>query len=148
MAPNPSVLVTGVSTAEHLDDFARTELGISADAPKVILPRCCFVTVGSSKAGFRALLEEVISEHFLKFMKQTGYQDMAVQCGPDLEWFEEQLKGRRTFGIKIHCFDFTDEIYRYYLCCRGEYRARLAGCVIAHCGKQACSIHELMDMEE
>ena len=46
------------------------------------LRRVAFVTVGAT-AGFRPLLQEVLSEAFIDRLLALGYTRLVVQCGPD-----------------------------------------------------------------
>jgi len=95
--------------------------------------RHCFVTVGAT-APFRQLLEDVLSPDFLEFMSQDGFEHMTVQCGADLAWARDRLERLNTFGIRVDVMDYTADIKEHMLLCRGEYKRRLAGCVISHAG--------------
>ncbi|KAK3990865.1 glycosyltransferase family 28 C-terminal domain-containing protein [Cladorrhinum sp. PSN332] len=103
---------------------------------KAVVGRCCFVTVGSI-ASFRPLLTEVISKDFLACLSQHGYDALHVQCGPDYEWFKEEvskLDKSDLYGINISSFDYTKKMMDYMIRCRGQDKVQPAGCVIAHAG--------------
>ncbi|KAK4226667.1 hypothetical protein QBC38DRAFT_365901 [Podospora fimiseda] len=103
---------------------------------KAVVGRCCFVTVGSI-ASFRPLLSEIISKDFLACLSQHGYDTLHVQCGPDYEWFKDEvnkLDKNDLKGITINSFDYTKHMMDYMIRCRGQDKVRPAGCVIAHAG--------------
>ncbi|KAK4447887.1 hypothetical protein QBC34DRAFT_120901 [Podospora aff. communis PSN243] len=95
----------------------------------------CFVTVGAT-AGFRALLAEVASPTFFSTLAGLGFGRLAVQCGPDLAWFEETVAGlgTGTCGIEVEAFDLTNDMQAYMLACRSERGSRRPGCIISHAG--------------
>ncbi|KAK4161849.1 hypothetical protein QBC43DRAFT_322896 [Cladorrhinum sp. PSN259] len=98
--------------------------------------RCCFVTVGSI-ASFRPLLSEIISKDFLACLSQHGYDTLHVQCGPDYEWFRDEvakLDKADLHGINITSLDYTKNMMDCMIRCRGQDKVRPAGCVIAHAG--------------
>jgi beta-1,4-N-acetylglucosaminyltransferase len=99
--------------------------------------RRCFVTIGAT-AGFRSLLEEVLSSKFLESLAAHGFTTMDVQCGPDLKAFEGRLatlSEDERHGICVRSFGYTDDMESHLLACRGEQGVRPAGVVISHGGK-------------
>jgi beta-1,4-N-acetylglucosaminyltransferase len=113
----------------------------SDSLPPMELPmlknRKCFVTVGAT-AGFRPLLEKVADSTFFGNLSVFKFTELEVQCGPDLEWFEDKIARMRPqdlHGLKVTAFDFTDDMKSHLLSCRGEKDVSGPGCVIAHAGK-------------
>ncbi|KAH8887751.1 hypothetical protein GQ53DRAFT_843878 [Thozetella sp. PMI_491] len=98
------------------------------------LKRNCFITVGAT-AGFRPLLEEIISEKFLIALERHNYGSLIVQCGPDHEWFAAKVASLcEKHGINITSFERTHSMAAEYLKCRGQKGVQLAGCVVSHAG--------------
>ncbi|KAK0703219.1 hypothetical protein B0T26DRAFT_492475 [Lasiosphaeria miniovina] len=96
--------------------------------------RLCFVTVGAT-AGFRQLLAEIIKPEFLQRLAHYKFRRLEVQCGPDYDWFAEQVEALPDdYGIDIRSFTYTKNMSLCYVRCRGEAGLRLAGCVITHAG--------------
>ncbi|KAI1502855.1 glycosyltransferase family 28 C-terminal domain-containing protein [Biscogniauxia marginata] len=101
--------------------------------------RVAFVTIGAT-AGFRPLVEEVVSEPFLAKLEALGFTELIVQCGPDHGHFEA-IKPRDgsagAHGLKITGFPFTKEIEK---CMRKTARGtnggvrRGYGVIISHAG--------------
>jgi len=108
----------------------------SASSLNRVLGRRCFVTIGAT-AAFRQLLVEIIQPEFLKCLSDNGFDVLEVQCGPDYDWFQEQVNAlaeTSKHGIDITCFALTNNMASHMLACRGEAGIRLAGCVISHAG--------------
>lgn len=104
--------------------------------------RAMFVTVGSI-ASFRSLVEEVLSDKFLETISGLKYNQLFIQCGPDLELFEKirPQKGYDSHWVDIVGFSYTDDMKGYFLKCTpskgspsSERRGR--GIVMAHAGMQ------------
>ncbi|KAK3350160.1 hypothetical protein B0T25DRAFT_261097 [Lasiosphaeria hispida] len=101
-----------------------------------ILPRRCLVTIGAT-AGFRSLLAEVITPKFLASIASKGFENLDVQCGPDLAWFRRQLEEvpeEQRYDVEIDCFAFTKNLTEYMVHCRFLPGVRDNGCVISHAG--------------
>ena len=112
----------------------RLQLSINDDDDEMEFKRNCFVTVGAT-AGFRQLLEEVLSDRFLKKLASSGFAALTVQCGPDAKWFADQVSALPDRqGLKITSFERTDDMKPYFLECRGQKGVQLAGCVVSHAG--------------
>ncbi|KAK0708383.1 hypothetical protein B0H67DRAFT_496124 [Lasiosphaeris hirsuta] len=100
------------------------------------LPRRCLVTIGAT-AGFQPLLAEVITPQFLSSIAGKGFENLDVQCGPDLDWFRDQLKeipDEQRYGVKIDCFAITSNLTEYMVACRRLPGVREHGCIISHAG--------------
>ncbi len=98
--------------------------------------RRCFVTVGAT-AGFASLLKEVASVGFIQALARHGYGVLEVQCGPDLAFFNTRVArvtDEERRGVVVRSFDYTDEMDKHIIACRGEMDVRPAGCVISHAG--------------
>lgn len=101
--------------------------------PATPLPRRCLVTCGSL-AGFRPMLEEVLSQRFLQALVDAGFDTLELQCGPDLAWFKGQAKPHPRLAITIEAFSFTHQMREKMLQCRGEAGVRRSGVIIGHAG--------------
>lgn len=104
------------------------------------LPRRAFMTVGAT-ASFRTLLAEILRPAFLSWMVQYGFDDIQVQCGPDLDWFRSQLD-ELDFdlgGLNISCFRYTTDIRDFIMRCRPVEGVSNAGIVICHAGSYSSS---------
>ena len=113
--------------------------------PNPSLKRVCFVTIGAT-AGFRLLLEEVMSPSFQDRLLSLGYTDLIVQCGPDLEFFqtntaknrdEMSYQGKRLI---IKSFAYTDDIGSIMQLAgpadsQGQSDRRGYGVIISHAGE-------------
>ncbi|KAI0811475.1 hypothetical protein GGR55DRAFT_643286 [Xylaria sp. FL0064] len=77
--------------------------------------RTAFVTIGAT-AGFRSLLQEVVSSKFLKTLRSLNYTDLVVQCGPDLEYFEsiKPNDNQDSYGVKITAFSYAPDLNKYF----------------------------------
>jgi beta-1,4-N-acetylglucosaminyltransferase len=114
---------------------------IAAEQPKHRrLGRTMFVTIGSI-ASFKDLIKEVLSDKFLEILAELKFTRLIVQCGPDLDFFEETRpqKGFQSHWIDILGFSYTDNMKSYLLKCTpsdgkvdGETRGR--GIIVAHAG--------------
>ena len=97
--------------------------------------RSCFVTVGAT-TGFRALLEEILSDQFLSTLAAQGYGHLTVQAGPDHRWFKTCADALQdSHGLQIDSFERSHNMQHEFLRCRGQKDKQLAGCVISHAGK-------------
>ncbi|KAI1260976.1 hypothetical protein F5Y18DRAFT_219452 [Xylariaceae sp. FL1019] len=98
-------------------------------------PRTAFVTIGAT-AGFRALLEEVISPRFLDTLRSLRYTNLIVQCGPDHDYFNA-INPKETKGLSISGFDYAPDLAPYYLQAsagKDENGERERGLIISHAG--------------
>ncbi|GAP83108.2 putative glycosyltransferase family 1 protein [Rosellinia necatrix] len=75
-----------------------------------------FVTIGAT-AGFRSLLEEVVSPTFIAALRALGFTDLIVQCGPDLQYFEsiKSPPDGKPHGIRITAFSYAPDLGKYFL---------------------------------
>lgn len=107
--------------------------------------RVAFVTVGAT-AGFRPLLQEVLSEPFLAKLLDLGYTQLVIQCGPDGDFVKahiprrqwDESKGEGRFLQDIDVFAYTDEMAKW-MCLAGpgtdeDGGQRGYGVIIAHAG--------------
>ncbi|KAI0430684.1 glycosyltransferase family 1 protein [Xylaria sp. FL1042] len=104
------------------------------------LTRTAFVTIGAT-AGFRSLLQEVISPKFLKTLGSLNFTDLIVQCGPDLEYFEtiKPKDSQDSYGVKITAFSYAPDLNKYFtLASRSDGEdsngKRDCGVIISHAG--------------
>ncbi|KAI1439092.1 hypothetical protein GGR50DRAFT_176 [Xylaria sp. CBS 124048] len=100
--------------------------------------RAAFVTIGAT-AGFRGLLEEVVSHEFLATLKSLNFTDLIVQCGPDLEYFEaiKPQDAQKSYGVYISTFAYAPDLEKYFTqASRGgdETGKRDCGVIISHAG--------------
>jgi beta-1,4-N-acetylglucosaminyltransferase len=109
-----------------------------ADNGQKGLTRTAFVTIGAT-AGFRSLLEEVISEKFLKTLQSLKFTDLVVQCGPDMDFFEavKPRNAMESYGLNITSFSYAPDLADYFIQAshsddEGSRRAR--GIIISHAG--------------
>jgi beta-1,4-N-acetylglucosaminyltransferase len=102
------------------------------------LSRTAFVTIGAT-AGFRSLLQEIVSDKFLTTLKSLDFTHLTVQCGPDLEYFET-IKPRdalQQYGLIITAFSYAPDLNDYFMqASRGEDEngKRAYGVIISHAG--------------
>lgn len=109
------------------------EDGEDAHEP-VAFGRQCFITVGAT-AGFRQLIEEAMSDDFLRTLASLGYDRIDIQCGPDHDFFKMKASEIREFyGLKIRHFGYTGDMQSHMVECRGKAGHRLPGCIISHAG--------------
>ncbi|KAJ2986925.1 hypothetical protein NUW58_g4799 [Xylaria curta] len=101
------------------------------------LARTAFVTIGAT-AGFRSLLQEVVSARFLTTLKSLNYTDLVVQCGPDLEYFETiRLDHTQKDAVRITAFSYAPDLSKYFMqASRGDddNGKRDCGVIISHAG--------------
>ncbi|KAI8633974.1 glycosyltransferase family 1 protein [Xylariaceae sp. FL1651] len=100
--------------------------------------RTAFVTIGAT-AGFRALLEEVVSEHFLKTLQSLDFTNLVVQCGPDLEYFEviKPKNALKSYNLDISAFSYAPNLNEYFKrasYCEDENSKQHCGVIISHAG--------------
>ncbi|KAI0911268.1 hypothetical protein F4823DRAFT_314091 [Ustulina deusta] len=104
------------------------------------LTRTAFVTIGAT-AGFRSLLQEVVSPKFLATLESLNFTDLVVQCGPDLEYFEtiRPNHSHKSHGVNITAFSYAPDLNKYFtLASRGDdgnnKGKRDCGVIISHAG--------------
>ncbi|KAI3322562.1 glycosyltransferase family 1 protein [Xylariaceae sp. AK1471] len=98
------------------------------------LTRTAFVTIGAT-AGFRSLLQEVVSDKFLYTLKYLNFTDLIVQCGPDLEYFEtiKPQDALGIYGVNITAFSYAPDLNKYFIeASRSD--GRDCGVIISHAG--------------
>lgn len=95
----------------------------------------CFVTVGAT-ASFKSMIDATSSPSFLETLLDLGYTRLTIQCGPDLEYFEQKIRPSTIAEIEIKSFDFNKfglgEEMRVCKALPGKSRE---GVVICHAGK-------------
>jgi beta-1,4-N-acetylglucosaminyltransferase len=101
------------------------------------LDRVCLVTVGAT-AGFKALIDSVLSPEFWQHIASQGFTELHVQCGPDVVSASKQLalsKDQAPSGLTIDVFDVKKNLMKeeMILCKRVEGEREL-GLVISHAG--------------
>ncbi|KAI1360382.1 hypothetical protein F5Y08DRAFT_49048 [Xylaria arbuscula] len=77
--------------------------------------RTAFVTIGAT-AGFRSLLQEVVSPKFLTTLKSRSFTHLIVQCGPDLEYFNTIISSdsQESDGVEITAFSYAPDLNKYF----------------------------------
>ncbi|KAI0438856.1 hypothetical protein F4803DRAFT_564950 [Xylaria telfairii] len=102
--------------------------------------RTTFVTIGAT-AGFRSLLQEVVSPKFLTTLRSLNFTDLVVQCGPDLEYFDtiKPSHAQTSYGVNITTFSYAPDLKQYYLQASqsdgdGDDGKRDRGVIISHAG--------------
>ncbi|KAI1812933.1 glycosyltransferase family 1 protein [Poronia punctata] len=100
--------------------------------------RTAFVTIGAT-AGFRSLLEEVVSKTFLETLQSLNFTDLVVQCGPDVDYFNAitPQDALESFGLTITAFSYASDLTEFFLqASRGktEKDSRECGVIISHAG--------------
>lgn len=101
------------------------------------LRRVCLVTVGAT-AGFRALIDSVLSPEFWQCIASQGFTELHVQCGPNAVSASNQLslsKDQVPSGLIIDVFDVKKNLMKeeMILCKKLEGKREL-GLVISHAG--------------
>ncbi|KAI0451197.1 hypothetical protein F5B21DRAFT_488059 [Xylaria acuta] len=114
--------------------------GLNPDKQHVKLARTAFVTIGAT-AGFRSLLQEVVSPKFLTTLRSLNFTDLVVQCGPDLEYFGAIRPDHAptSYGVEITTFSYAPDLKQYYLQAsqsdgHGDDGKRDRGVIISHAG--------------
>ncbi|KAI0521801.1 hypothetical protein F5B22DRAFT_661188 [Xylaria bambusicola] len=114
--------------------------GIHSQRSRNRVSRAAFVTIGAT-AGFRGLLQEVVSPKFLTTLQSRNFTDLIVQCGPDLDYFLTITpdNSQESYGIEITAFSYAPDLNKYFaLASRGEYgnsnSQRDRGVIISHAG--------------
>lgn len=112
--------------------------GLNLDTKQDRLTRTAFVTIGAT-AGFRGLLQEVVSQKFLFMLKSLNFTNLVVQCGPDLEYFDtiRPRHAQESCGVEITAFSYAPELKKYFMqASRGEDEngKRDCGVIISHAG--------------
>ncbi|KAI1826107.1 hypothetical protein F4861DRAFT_537463 [Xylaria intraflava] len=100
--------------------------------------RTAFVTIGAT-AGFRGLLEEIVSDEFLTALKLLSFTDLIVQCGPDLEYFGtiKPEDARKSYGVNITAFSYAPDLDKFFMQAsrsEDENGKRACGVIISHAG--------------
>ncbi|KAI1332637.1 glycosyltransferase family 1 protein [Xylariaceae sp. FL0255] len=100
--------------------------------------RTAFVTIGAT-AGFRPLLEEVVSGNFLDALRSLHFTHLIVQCGPDLAYFEsiKPKDALKSHGLEISSFSYAPGLNEYFILAsrgKGEVGERDCGVIISHAG--------------
>ncbi|KAI0972340.1 hypothetical protein F4678DRAFT_430038 [Xylaria arbuscula] len=106
------------------------------DSRRDRLTKTAFVTIGAT-AGFRSLLQEVVSPEFLTTLKALNFTDIIVQCGPDLEYFEtiRPDDSQKSYGVNITAFSYAPDLKEYFrLASRDSKAKRGCGVIISHAG--------------
>ena len=132
------------------------------------LRRVAFVTVGAT-AGFRPLLQEVLSDAFIARLLALGYTRLVVQCGPDDDFAvsclprevvpeapeaetadERALRERRNGFVRdIYVFKYTSRM-RMWMRLAGpgidkeDGGRRGHGVIISHAGMIASSLSSFL----
>jgi len=109
-----------------------------ADDKQKRLSRTAFVTIGAT-AGFRSLVEEIISEKFLKTLQSLNFTDLVVQCGPDVNFFEaiKPRNAMESYGLNITAFSYAPDLANYFMQAShsdGGSIRRARGIIISHAG--------------
>lgn len=132
----------------------------SSSAASPPLTRCCFVTIGAT-VGFRRLLDEVVVEGpFVAELKALGYTDLVVQCGPDVAYLEDRLRGGDGYGavsgtkgvtgsrtkdgsseptLQVQLFEYSDNITAHMAHTLARPGKSLQGVVVCHGGRYLTS---------
>ncbi|KAI1165587.1 hypothetical protein F5B18DRAFT_610252 [Nemania serpens] len=102
------------------------------------LTRTAFVTIGAT-AGFRPLLQEVVSHKFLMTLKSLDFTNLVVQCGPDLEYFDSlrPSHAQKSYGVEITAFSYAPDLKKYFMQASrggGDDEKRECGVIISHAG--------------
>ncbi|KAI1113005.1 hypothetical protein F5Y14DRAFT_419297 [Nemania sp. NC0429] len=102
------------------------------------LTRTAFVTIGAT-AGFRPLLQEVVSDKFLRVLQTLNFTNLVVQCGPDLEYFNTVRPSnvQKSYGVEITAFSYAPDLKKYFLQAspgNDQDEERECGVIISHAG--------------
>lgn len=101
------------------------------------LDRVCLVTVGAT-AGFRTLIDSVLSPNFWQYIASQGFTELHVQCGPDVITASNQLaalKDEVPPGLTIDIFDVKKNLMKEeMILCKDVEGKRQLGLVISHAG--------------
>lgn len=123
---------------QQLNRTPSTPLGLILDSMPRGLTRTAFVTIGAT-AGFRPLLQEVVSHKFLTALKSLNFTNLVVQCGPDLEYFDtiRPSHAQKSYGVEITAFSYAPDLRKYFMqASRGgdDDEERECGVIISHAG--------------
>ncbi|RGP64061.1 beta-1,4-n-acetylglucosaminyltransferase [Fusarium longipes] len=99
--------------------------------------RVCLVTVGAT-AGFKILIDSVLSPNFWKYIVSQGFTELHVQCGPDVVSASKQLstiKDEVPPGLIVDIFDAKKNLMKEeMILCKDVEGKRQLGLVISHAG--------------
>ncbi|CEI66850.1 hypothetical protein FVEN_g8503 [Fusarium venenatum] len=101
------------------------------------LDRVCLVTVGAT-AGFKTLINSVLSASFWQYITSQGFTELHVQCGPDNISARQQLallQHQVPSGLTIDIFDVKRNLMKEeMILCKALEGKRQLGLVISHAG--------------
>ncbi|KAM0233664.1 hypothetical protein ACHAPO_006952 [Fusarium lateritium] len=101
------------------------------------LDRVCLVTVGAT-AGFKTLIDSVLSASFWQYITSQGFTELHVQCGPDNISARQQralLQHEVPSGLTIDIFDVKRNLMKEeMILCKALEGKRQLGLVISHAG--------------
>ncbi|GKU13606.1 unnamed protein product [Fusarium langsethiae] len=101
------------------------------------LDRVCLVTVGAT-AGFKTLIDSVLSVSFWHYIASQGFTELHIQCGPDIVSARQQLtllKVEAPRGLTIDIFDVKKNLMKEeMILCKDLEGKRQLGLVISHAG--------------
>ncbi|KAI6749155.1 hypothetical protein HG531_008102 [Fusarium graminearum] len=101
------------------------------------LDRVCLVTVGAT-AGFKTLIDSVLSVSYWQYIVSQGFTELHVQCGPDAASAKQQLtllQDEIPSGLTIEIFDVKKNLMKEeMILCKDLQGQRQLGLVISHAG--------------
>lgn len=101
------------------------------------LDRVCLVTVGAT-AGFKTLIDSVLSVSYWQYIISQGFTELHVQCGPDAASAKQQLtllQDEIPSGLTIEIFDVKKNLMKEeMILCKDLQGQRQLGLVISHAG--------------
>ncbi|KAI0399806.1 glycosyltransferase family 28 C-terminal domain-containing protein [Xylaria palmicola] len=112
--------------------------GLDHDKQRDGPSRTAFVTIGAT-AGFRSLLQEVVSPKFLATLRSQNFTSLVVQCGPDLGYFEaiRPSHTQKSHGLDITAFSYAPDLKEHFAraSCGNDHNGnRECGVIISHAG--------------
>ncbi|KAK2737977.1 N-acetylglucosaminyldiphosphodolichol N-acetylglucosaminyltransferase catalytic subunit alg13 [Myotisia sp. PD_48] len=129
--------MTAGNTTDMTSEESQTSRKMDSRQPKKV----CFVTVGAT-ASFNSLIQEILSEPFLRALKEHQYTHLNVQYGA---WGESLFRNflsehgptlKDDYGITLDGFDFNVNGLKQEMCAAKLNTASntLEGLVVSHAG--------------
>ncbi|KAK4089749.1 hypothetical protein Purlil1_5852 [Purpureocillium lilacinum] len=99
--------------------------------------RYCLITVGAT-VGFEQLTKAALEPSFWQFLRDKGFSNLRIQCGPDIPWATDklsQLEHEIPPGFFVDVFDVRKNLMlEEMVLCKPAEGQRGQGLIISHAG--------------
>lgn len=100
--------------------------------------RYCLITVGAT-VGFEQLTKAALEPSFWQFLRDKGFSNLRIQCGPDIPWATDklsQLEHEIPPGFSVDVFDVRKNLMlEEMVLCKPAEGQRGQGLIISHAGE-------------